>query len=122
MNEQEARRKIVDEALSWRGTPWHHEARVKGGGVDCGMLLLEVFEKAGLIPHIQPAHYGPDFMLHKGDEWFALYVLKYADEVKACPDRPVYFPVVIGITGYQGYLGFLYHCIHHLPVTGCLKL
>jgi cell wall-associated NlpC family hydrolase len=88
MDEKTAREKIVEEALSWRGTPWHHEARVKGGGVDCGMLLLEVFEKAGLIPRIEPAHYGPDFMLHRGDEWFALYVLKYADEVKEPPYLP----------------------------------
>jgi hypothetical protein len=32
-----------------------------------------------------------------------------ADKVKACPDRPVHLSVIIGIAGYQGYLGFLHH-------------
>lgn len=29
------RQAIVDEARSWMGTPWMHQARLKGVGVDC---------------------------------------------------------------------------------------
>ena len=82
---KELREKIVEEAKSWLGTNWHHEARVKGGGVDCGMLLLEVFKNAGIIPYIKPTHYGPDFMCHRDEEWFLDIVKQYADEVQEDP-------------------------------------
>lgn len=80
--------KIVEEAKSWLKTPWHHEARVKEGGVDCGMFLLEVYERVGLIPHIVPPHYGPDFMLHRNEEWYVEIILRFADEI----ENPPYFP------------------------------
>lgn len=35
----------VAEALTWLGTPYHQQGRVKGVGVDCGTLLCEVYEK-----------------------------------------------------------------------------
>lgn len=33
----------VAEAITWLGTPYHHQGRVKGVGVDCGTLLCEVY-------------------------------------------------------------------------------
>ena len=33
----------VDEALTWLGTSYHHQGRVKGMGVDCGALVCEVY-------------------------------------------------------------------------------
>jgi cell wall-associated NlpC family hydrolase len=89
MNEIEARERIVSEAKSWLRTPFHHEARVKRVGVDCGMLLLEVFEGVGLIPHLSPPHYGPDFMMHRKEEWYLAYVQQFADELT---DGPPYLP------------------------------
>jgi len=88
MNEKELRQAIVDEAKSWARTPWHHEARVKGGGVDCGMFLLEVYEKVGLIPHIEPDHYSMDFMCHRSEEWFMETILKFAREITQPPFLP----------------------------------
>lgn len=72
---------IIEEAKTWLGTPWHHEARIKGAGVDCGMLILGIGENLGLIPHVNPPHYGPDFMLHRSDEWYVEIILKFADEI-----------------------------------------
>jgi len=83
--EQEMRQRIIDEARKWLGTKWHHEARKLGAGVDCGMLLLEVFEAVGILPHIEPAHYARDFMLHRNEEWFLELVQKYADEIFETP-------------------------------------
>ncbi len=37
----------VQEALTWLGTPYHHQGRIKGVGVDCGTLICEVYEKVG---------------------------------------------------------------------------
>ncbi|MCW5936716.1 MAG: C40 family peptidase [Fimbriimonadaceae bacterium] len=42
------RRRIVREARSWIGTPWHHCGRVKGVGVDCAGLVLASWQAARL--------------------------------------------------------------------------
>lgn len=39
---------IVAEARSWIGTPWVHQHRAKGEGVDCAGLLTSVAHKLGL--------------------------------------------------------------------------
>jgi cell wall-associated NlpC family hydrolase len=88
MKESEIRQAIIDEAKTWAGTPWHHEGRVKYAGVDCGMFLLEVYEKVGLIPHIRPDHYNMDFMCHRSEEWFLETILQYADEIADPPYLP----------------------------------
>jgi cell wall-associated NlpC family hydrolase len=79
--EKEIRDAIIAEAKTWIGTKWHHEARVKGAGVDCGMLLIEVFHAVGLMPKVMPEHYAPDFMLHRNEEWFTDIIRLYADEI-----------------------------------------
>jgi cell wall-associated NlpC family hydrolase len=88
MEKEELRRSVLKEAQSWIGTPWHHEARVKGAGVDCGMLILEIYERLGLIPHVIPPHYGPDFMLHRSDEWYIELILQFAEEIFKMPYLP----------------------------------
>lgn len=59
---------IVREAITWLGTPFRDCQRVKGHGVDCGMLPLDVFAKLGLIPDFNPGHYSTQIHLHKTDE------------------------------------------------------
>lgn len=59
---------VVEEASSWLGTPYHHCGRVKGAGVDCATLLAEVYEKCGLVPHLEVPHYPLDWMLHRSVE------------------------------------------------------
>lgn len=44
------RERIVAEARSWIGTPFHHQGRSKGIAVDCAGLLLGVASALGL-PH-----------------------------------------------------------------------
>lgn len=39
---------IVEAARGWLGTPWHHQARVRGVGVDCVGLVAEVGREVGL--------------------------------------------------------------------------
>jgi cell wall-associated NlpC family hydrolase len=86
--QERLRAAIIEEAKTWLGTPWHHEARVKGAGVDCGMFILGVCENLGLTPHVVPPHYGPDFMLHRSDEWYVEIILKFADEIFSEPYLP----------------------------------
>ena len=63
MIEQEQRDAVLAEAATWIGTKHHNGARLKGVGVDCGQFPLAVYEAAGLLPHIVPDRYPPDFHL-----------------------------------------------------------
>lgn len=76
-----ARDNIIREALGWLNTPYHHEADVKGAGVDCAMLLVRVYRDAGLIPAIDPRPYPADWMLHRDEERYLGWVKQYADPV-----------------------------------------
>lgn len=74
---------VVAEARRWIGTPWHHQARVRGAGVDCVMLLCEVYEAAGLIPHVVPEYYPIDIMIHRSVEPVLPYLERYGFEIDA---------------------------------------
>ena len=65
------REAVITEAKTWIGTKFHHMAGVKGAGVDCGQLLLRVYESVGCMPHVDPGYYPPDFHVHQDLEWYA---------------------------------------------------
>lgn len=81
MNDHLERQQIVDIARSWLRTPYHHAARIKGVGVDCGTFLAEVFAEAGAVPTVDIADYPHDWHLHRSDEKYLAYVKRYAWEV-----------------------------------------
>lgn len=85
MTEQEQRAAVVAEARTWLGTPYHHEACVKGAGVDCGMLLRAVYIATGVMPKFEVESYPRDWHLHRGEERYLSYVLQYADEIDSPP-------------------------------------
>lgn len=72
------RAKVVQEALSWVGTPYHPHGRIKGVGVDCAMLPAEVYAAAGVIPAMEVEHYPIDWHLHRDEERYLRYVEPYA--------------------------------------------
>lgn len=78
MSKREA---VIAEALTWLETPFHHEARVKGAGVDCANLLIAVYAAAGVIPSIDLGHYPADWHLHRGEKLFLQILMQYADPV-----------------------------------------
>jgi len=91
MDHMDQRRMVVDEALTWLGTPHHHQGRVKGavgsprpGGVDCLMLMGEVFHRAGLMDQVPLIEYPPDGHLHHSDElvidWISRYAFRITEE------------------------------------------
>lgn len=69
---------MVREARSWLHTPYHHRARVKGAGVDCALLLAEVYHAVGLIPRLDPAAYPADWHMHRDVERYLQQVLEFA--------------------------------------------
>lgn len=40
---------VVAEAREWLGTPYHHQARLKGVGVDCAGLVIGVARALGIV-------------------------------------------------------------------------
>ncbi len=73
---------VLREARSWLGTPYHHQGRVKGAGVDCAMILIEVYHACGLMPNIDPTPYPQDWHFHRNDERYLGWVKDYAEEVE----------------------------------------
>jgi cell wall-associated NlpC family hydrolase len=43
------RQQVVEAARGWIGTPFHHQARLKGVGVDCAGLVIGVARELGLV-------------------------------------------------------------------------
>jgi len=73
--EEQGRAAIVAEARTWIGTKYHPGGRVKGVGVDCGMLIAEVYERAGIIAHMEIPPYPADWHKHRKDEKYLGFVL-----------------------------------------------
>ena len=73
---------IAKEAYTWLGTPHVNGAKVKGKGVDCGMLLIGCVEGAGCCPKdsIKVKPYSNEWHLHHSEEWFKAYIEKYCIE------------------------------------------
>ncbi|MEQ1205780.1 NlpC/P60 family protein, partial [Acinetobacter baumannii] len=76
----------VQEALTWLGTPYHHQGRVKGVGVDCGTLICEVYEKVGLMDHLDPRPYPPDWHMHQMGERYLEHIRCVCFEVDGPPE------------------------------------
>ena len=79
------RARLVAEAESWIGTPYHTGARLKGVGVDCLTFVVCAFESAGLIAPYTIPHYPPDWHLHRDDERYMRGVLEHCVEVAEEP-------------------------------------
>lgn len=81
------RDEIVKEAESWLGTPYHHQAMVKGAGVDCAMILVAVYGKLGLCPSdFDPRPYPQDWHLHRDAERYLAGLTRYCHETDT-PER-----------------------------------
>ena len=84
----EERAAAVAEARSWIGTPYHHmgdgeqrEGRqLKGVGIDCAQILIEVFSAIGVIKWFSTGKYGRDWMMHNGEERYLSFIRPYAEE------------------------------------------
>jgi cell wall-associated NlpC family hydrolase len=82
MSEADERAAVVAEARTWLKTPWVHMAGIKGGGVDCAMLLVRVYANVGLVAPFDPRPYPPDWMLHRSEERFLGFLLDRAHQVE----------------------------------------
>jgi NlpC/P60 family putative phage cell wall peptidase len=66
-----AAERVVAEALTWLGTPYRHQASLKGVGCDCLGLVRGVWRALyGVEPEAMPA-YTPDWAEARGQETLA---------------------------------------------------
>lgn len=80
----QTRQNVVSEARTWLSTPYHHQASIKGVGVDCIMLMVEVYKTCGLLAaDFDPRPYTHDWHLHRSDEIYLGGVESYARQVSA---------------------------------------
>jgi hypothetical protein len=77
------RQQILEAAVTWLGTRWHHRQCVKGAGTDCGRFIHAVYLEAGLVADADFGSYPADWMQHRTEERFLGWVEKYADRVDA---------------------------------------
>ena len=79
----ELRARVVAEALTWQGTRYHHQASVKGVGVDCLMIIVRVGQAVGLIdPGLKIPPYSTQFNLHRSSESYLEGLLGHMREVE----------------------------------------
>ena len=90
MSEEEKREEIIKEARSWLNPPtaYHHQARLKGVGVDCAQFLIDIYFKCGLIPDLKITDYSMQWALHHNDEKYLGWVKKYAVEISEAEVKP----------------------------------
>ena len=104
---------VVKEAESWIGTPFHHAARVKGAGVDCLMLLAEVYHHAGLIQPIEPPFYVPDWHMHRDAERYMAGLARYARPLAGPPGAGDIALFRFGRTFSHGAIVTAWPCVIH---------
>lgn len=119
--ELEQRIRVVEEARGWLRTPYHHQGRVKGVGVDCAMILCEVYQAAGLIPYIDPRPYPMDWHLHRSEERYLGWLEQYAHRIEEVEVKPG--DVVVWRFGKTFSHGAIYigggEIIHSYRQVGC---
>lgn len=62
------RDKIIEVAMSWLGTPYHHQAGTKGVGVDCAYFVGKVAEEIACITHFEVEPYSTEWHWHNEEE------------------------------------------------------
>lgn len=85
MDETAQRAAVVAAARSWLRTPFHHRARVKGAGADCGTLVAACFEEAGLVPRLELPDYSPQWHLNRHDEHYLALIRAHMGEIDDDP-------------------------------------
>jgi len=87
-----ARSALLEEARSWIGTPYQHQASAKGAGCDCLGLVRGVWRALyGAEPELTPA-YTPDWAERQGAETLLQAAQRHLTEVViAAPGDVVLF-------------------------------
>ena len=89
---------VVAEAMTWRKTPFHHNARLKGVGVDCANLLVAAYAGAGLLPSLELGEYARNWHMHQDEPRFLEEIKRHCDPLPA-GEEPLPGDIVMFIYG-----------------------
>lgn len=81
------RRAVIDQGLSYVGTPYHHRGTLRGVGVDCITFLLGAFQGARVLGAVELPRYPRDWHLHRDQERYMTGLLKYCVETAPASER-----------------------------------
>lgn len=65
---------LIEAARSWLGTPYHHAARLKGVGVDCGQVIIAAHIESGCVPFFDTGFYTSDWHFHRDEEKYLGFI------------------------------------------------
>ncbi|MDP8997126.1 MAG: NlpC/P60 family protein [Pseudomonadota bacterium] len=82
MDEAATRAAIVAEAISWIGTPFHDDSRIKGVGVDCAQFVAAVYLATGATPQFETPRYVAQWFLHRDEERLMDFVKQFGKEIQ----------------------------------------
>jgi NlpC/P60 family putative phage cell wall peptidase len=82
-----SRARIVAEARSWIGTPYRHQASLKGAGCDCLGLVRGVWREVYGVEPEEPPPYSPDWAEETGEETLRDAARRHMREIDAGPLR-----------------------------------
>jgi hypothetical protein len=68
MTHPEERAAVILEALSWEGTPYHHNQALKGVAADCVRFLNEPYVACGFTTREPQRDYPADWHFHRSEE------------------------------------------------------
>lgn len=87
-SDDDIRSRILVEALTWLNTPYHHQARVKGIGVDCAQLVAGVAEN--VFDRLKPINievYSVEWHMHNREEKMCDIIESFGCSSKPLEDR-----------------------------------
>lgn len=74
-------KQVIELARTWIGTPYHHQASLKGVGVDCIGLVRGVYRELYGIEPPELINYSADWGDANGNEDMVLAAFKYLEPV-----------------------------------------
>jgi NlpC/P60 family putative phage cell wall peptidase len=120
------REQIVAAARSWVGTPYHHQASVKGAGCDCLGLIRGVWrDLVGAEPEAMPA-YTRDWGDVTGSEPLLAVARRHLEPLArvdlALPGDILVFRMQAGVAKHIGLLTDHEHFIHAVEDLGVAEI
>ena len=88
MAERDVRGRVVELARGWLGTPYHHQASVKGVGADCLGLVRGVYRELYGHEAETPPSYSADWAEAAGEESMLLAAARHLRPVRPARARP----------------------------------
>lgn len=116
--------RIVTSARSWIGTPYHHQACLKGVGVDCLGLVRGVWREIYGCDAETPPAYSPDWAEADQTERMLAAARRHLIEVDAGAQLPgdvVIFRLKRGVVAKHAAIlsgpGIMIHAMEGVPVS-----